>query len=77
MGSANALTAELAQQLAAHGGVSLAADRAGVVAEVFSEVIAPELARVMAAEVDPSPAVMFHVETVEAGFAHPLTAQGR
>jgi hypothetical protein len=65
----------MVQQLAAHAGVALGSDRAQVVAETFAAFIAPELARVMAAEVEASPAVMFRVERVEAGFAHPLAAQ--
>lgn len=76
MDDAGGLSAEMVERLAAHGGVSLRPDRAAVVAEVYAAFIAPELARVMSAEVDVLPAVMFHVEAAEAGFARPLSGQG-
>jgi hypothetical protein len=76
MSTPDPLSAEMVGQLAAHGGVPLGSERAQVVAE-FMELIAPDLARVMAADVDGPPAVMFHVEQAGAGFAHPLPAKGR
>lgn len=75
MSTPDPLTAEMVGRLAAHGGAPLSPDRAELLAELYSQ-LAPDLARVMEAEVDASPAVMFHVEQVQTGFARPLTAQG-